>query len=286
MGNRKDIFDLFRDNEHKLSHAPSPRTWRRLERRLDSHRSRHRHSFVRSLAIVAAVVVLAVFTFMATIGFGEQRGRLFALSGHNSQLEQLTYSDTDFDQATSIQMAMIAQHAQEQRRGTISEGTALQKLVPNGQNKDKQAALLPQLHWLEGKWQSLATDGQVAVLEDWSTAGSNALIGTAKKAGKVMETMRLEEKNNRLSFISDFGTGNEISYTLVALNQREATFENKKAGFPEQVVLRRESPSRLTVIYQNAGFENYDEERVQALQERHNLSSQRAVRKMARLALQ
>jgi len=286
MGNRKDIFDLFRDNEHKLSHAPSPRSWRRLERRLDSHRNRHRHSFVRSFAIVAAVALLAVFTFLSTIGFGEQRERLFALGGSSGQLEQLAYSDADFDQTTSMQMVMIAQHAQEQRRSTISEGTALQKLVPNGQNKDKQAALLPQFYWLEGKWQSLSADGQVAVLEDWSTAGSNALIGTAKKAGKVIERMKLEERNNRLSFVSDFGTGNDISYTLVALNQREATFENRNAGFPEQVVLRRESPSRLTVIYQNAGLDISNADRVAALQQRHNLSSQRAVRKMARLALQ
>jgi hypothetical protein len=287
MANRKDIFDLFRDNEHKLSTPPSTRSWRRLERRLDSHRNRHRGLLGGTFGMVAAVALLCVFAFLITIGFGEQRNRLLALNNKSfSQLESLTFTDADFNLDAAVQQVVFAQQAQANRQRPISEGTALQKLVPNGQNKQKQSSHLSQFHWLEGKWQSLSPDGKTAILESWSVAGTGKMVGQAASQGKVIEKMRLEDVGNGLTFVSDFGTGKSVQYSLLALNQREAIFENRTAGFPEQVILRRESPSRLTVIYQNAALLNSDTERVQALQQRHDLASQQAVRKMSRLALQ
>ncbi len=68
MKQPKDIFDLFRDNQHKLEERPSPRTWDRLERRLDQHRQRPRRQFPRLFSLVAAVVglvaMITVISFM------------------------------------------------------------------------------------------------------------------------------------------------------------------------------------------------------------------------------
>lgn len=63
---KKDIFDLFRDNEHKLQQAPSPQTWNRLERRLESRRrARQRGRYVtmrRPLGMVASLALLLALT--------------------------------------------------------------------------------------------------------------------------------------------------------------------------------------------------------------------------------
>lgn len=288
MSDRKNIEDLFRDNQHKLSQAPSGQSWRRLERRLDDrrvYRMRPRPGY-RILSMAAALLFLAVFAFLLVIGFGDQRSRLMALNQSPKGLEQLDAEGSDYDRIAVSQQAMVSQYAQAQRQRTISEGMAWQKLVPSGQNKEKAAAHLPRFRWLAGKWQSLAPDGKHAVLEEWDFSGSRAMVGRAIQNGQTLERMRLYESDHKLYFSSDFGTGQPERYELVVLNEREAVFENPALEFPQQVVLRRESPSRLTVIYQDSGMSNSDATRLQALQARHQLASQRAVRQLSRLALQ
>lgn len=69
MAKQPDIYDLFRDNEHKLAASPSPKTWQRLERRLD-RRGRRRQLPLRGLWSIAAAIVLlvlAIFVFTYTI---------------------------------------------------------------------------------------------------------------------------------------------------------------------------------------------------------------------------
>lgn len=286
MTKRKDIFDLFRENEHKLTSPPSTHSWRRLERRLDNHRHRQQHSIFRPLAMVAAIALLAVFTFLITIGFGEQRNRLFAFNNRaQPSLEQLTYTDAAAEEG-DIQLIMVAQHAQQERRSTISEGTAQQKLVPKGQSNTTSLSHLQQFDWLKGKWQSLSSDGKTAILEEWSQLGQRQISGLATKNGQVIEQMQLKASSKGLIFISDFGTGTPLQYQLKTLNQQEAIFENKGVDFPEQIIFKKESPSRLKVIYQNAHIETDETARLNALQERHQMASQQAVRYMSRLAFQ
>ena len=70
MKPKKDIFDLFRDNQHKLNERPSQEAWGRLESRLDQHKDRNRTSLYRILSMAAAVVGLVAFvsviSFMLT----------------------------------------------------------------------------------------------------------------------------------------------------------------------------------------------------------------------------
>jgi hypothetical protein len=63
MKDSKDIFDLFKDNEHKLNQPPSPRAWDRLEARLDNRRQQlvnpgRAPKLLRNLLSMAAVLLL------------------------------------------------------------------------------------------------------------------------------------------------------------------------------------------------------------------------------------
>ena len=60
MKPKKDIFDLFKDNQHKLNESPPRKAWDRLESRLDQHKGRNQTSIVRILSMAAAIVVLVV----------------------------------------------------------------------------------------------------------------------------------------------------------------------------------------------------------------------------------
>jgi len=64
MKSDKDLFDLFRENEHKLTETPSPRAWDRLEQRLDSDTQKHQVSYYRQIAVAASMVALLAVAFV------------------------------------------------------------------------------------------------------------------------------------------------------------------------------------------------------------------------------
>lgn len=63
--NRKDIEDIFRKSEHRLAQRPSANAWRKLDSKLDKHRSRSRLSVVRVMSMAASLLILvgAVYFF-------------------------------------------------------------------------------------------------------------------------------------------------------------------------------------------------------------------------------
>ena len=67
MKPKKDIFDLFRDNQHKLNERPSHEAWGKLESRLDQHKDRNRSSIYRILSMAAAVVGLVFFVSVISL---------------------------------------------------------------------------------------------------------------------------------------------------------------------------------------------------------------------------
>lgn len=62
MRRQPDIFDLFRDNQHKLSQRPSGRAWRRLERGLNQSPRAKQTYWLRQWSLAAAVIVLVGLT--------------------------------------------------------------------------------------------------------------------------------------------------------------------------------------------------------------------------------
>ncbi len=72
MKNKKDLFDLFRDNEHKLDERPDSMLWDRLEGRLDqsseAHRAPSRNGWKQWMSMagvmLALIVVISVVNMM------------------------------------------------------------------------------------------------------------------------------------------------------------------------------------------------------------------------------
>jgi hypothetical protein len=67
MKDRKDIFELFRANQHKLTERPPERSWRKLEERLDAHKTKNRSMIYRQLAMAASIVALVAFVALISV---------------------------------------------------------------------------------------------------------------------------------------------------------------------------------------------------------------------------
>lgn len=63
MKDDQKLFDLFRNNEHKLHEYPSADAWLRLEKRLEAHRRRRRIPLFRSIAMAAGVMLVIGMAF-------------------------------------------------------------------------------------------------------------------------------------------------------------------------------------------------------------------------------
>ena len=125
MKRHKDLFDLFRDNQHQLEERPPLQTWRRLEQRLDNHQRRGRISLYRSLAMVAGVLALAVLIILMTLVVDRQQEYL---SGTPQQLEDLQSSEAD--NATAYRVVEFTRTYQDRMANPIEEGNPEKKLVP------------------------------------------------------------------------------------------------------------------------------------------------------------
>ena len=67
MKRQKDIFDLFRDNSHKLEERPSSQAWRKLEQRLEERHRRRRPFFFRPISMAAAIAMLVVLVSLISL---------------------------------------------------------------------------------------------------------------------------------------------------------------------------------------------------------------------------
>ncbi len=98
MEPKKDIFDLFKENEHKLAEQPAPLVWRRLERKLDSSKKRSAPALNRQLhgqmGIAAAILLLfTVVTIMVLVLPDKKQAPL--AQGSNMVFEELSASEDD-----------------------------------------------------------------------------------------------------------------------------------------------------------------------------------------------
>lgn len=98
MEPKKDIFDLFKENEYKLAEQPAPLVWRRLERKLDSSKKRSAPALNRQLhgqmGIAAAILLLfTVVTIMVLVLPDKKQAPL--AQGSNMVFEELSASEDD-----------------------------------------------------------------------------------------------------------------------------------------------------------------------------------------------
>ena len=131
MANKKDISDLFKDNEHKLVDTPSPMAWRKLERKLDRHRSRSQMHVVRMLSMAASLVLLvgAVYLFASTYERPNTSTNVAAAPAMSS-MEELS---SDFGDAKPILTKLGYQRAMQSNQAPIiNEGPKGKRLIVVG----------------------------------------------------------------------------------------------------------------------------------------------------------
>lgn len=251
MTHKKDLFQLFRDNEHKLREAPSARSWQRLEQRLDGRRGRRHFRFSRSLSMVAAVLALAVLVSLISLLAGGNENRFLASNGRAIPvgLEDLRQTDAD---PLDLQTVKIAQQAQQQLRRPISEGTPSQKLVLANQSPSSSKAAIETFRWLVGQWSSTYQGKTATVIWQQINDASYAATATPEGQEQPSEQMSIYQDGKQLFFSFGAGTSESAAgrYALVSLNGEEAVFENAAAGFPRQVVFSRTGNDELRIIYQ------------------------------------
>ena len=98
MEPKKDIFDLFKENEHKLAEQPAPLVWRRLERKLDSSKKRSAPTLNRQLhgqmGIAAGILLLFTVVTIMVLLLPDKRQAPIAQSS-DMVFEELSASEDD-----------------------------------------------------------------------------------------------------------------------------------------------------------------------------------------------
>jgi len=129
MKPEKDIFDLFRENEHKLTQKPSPRAWERLESRMDARKSRHQVSSYRTIAWAACIVaLLSVTLVMSTYIKSNTADSLAMVEPMPMILEDI--SQYNGNSNTALKAIEYSQNYDKLNSRAIIEGSTDKKLKP------------------------------------------------------------------------------------------------------------------------------------------------------------
>ena len=130
MKSQKDIFDLFRENEHKLQEKPSNQAWNKLEQRLERQRGRRRILPFNSYLMAASVVgLLVVITMMGGIFNGTNNSlHLTESKGEVRPLEDLVAVQPDREKIDAL-IAFQRSYQEKVREQPVEEGDGEKKLV-------------------------------------------------------------------------------------------------------------------------------------------------------------
>lgn len=129
----KDIFDLFKDNEHKLNESPSPQTWDRIQNRMNTPRAIQSKRKTRHIAPplgIAATLALILSIMVAFIWMvdKDKHQRAIAQASYELDIQELKIDyPTVNTQRKASQIAI--QNKQSKPLKPINEGSAHQKLV-------------------------------------------------------------------------------------------------------------------------------------------------------------
>lgn len=132
MKDKKDISDLIHHNQHKLEERPSQRTWKRLESKLDTRRSRGNSFLYRHIAMAAAVVAL-VAVISLIIVLADKKSSQFAKADEANPFENWIVQDLETvytDATTNVRFVVEFQkQLRERYTNPIQEGIQTKKLV-------------------------------------------------------------------------------------------------------------------------------------------------------------
>ncbi len=137
MKNKKDLFDLFRESEHKLEPTPSRHAWDKLERKLDARKDINQTSKYRSIAMVAAVVaVVSIASVIVLLNFDDNKNN--AMAGKIMK-DTNTWEEIALEKSAKNGDDLVAfNKSVEKKQVLMNEGSADKKLVPTV-NRGKSA---------------------------------------------------------------------------------------------------------------------------------------------------
>lgn len=304
MKEQKDIFDLFKENQHKLEERPPRRTWQRLERRLDVQKKTNGFPVYRQLAMVAAMLVFVLVCAVLLLLPKHGEPQLVLNEVEAVPLEDLVFSDVD---EKAMQVVEFTRHLKNRKSNPIAEGNRAKKLFvsysgtfnayqqeavgdKNGGksiNVSPRPAVQRMFNWLIGDWKS-EKDGKVSK-ERWVVRDSQTLQGKGVLV-KGKDTLFAEDMS-----ISNFGekvflntaldiSEKQVQYELVALDSNRAVFENQKVNFPQQVIFKQNSAKNFSTIYQNARPLNMPKSQMDYMQNRNALFNEQAVRNLSKVS--
>lgn len=248
MTNRKkDLFDLFREQQRQAGAAPSPRAWRKLEQRLDGHRRRNRLSTVRNLSMAAALLLITVIAVVLALAVERHD------DGQRANAPLVAVEALQVDDAKTAEerrLTVSAQRAEARRRNTIQEGGRHQQLIPatiaGKPSANPQPSLLA-ASWLLGQWQSVK--GEII---QWEQLGLHTLEGKIPcNEQQASCTARIKEVSGTLQLITDVGGLHEAAYALQQFNSRQLVFENTAVKFPKEIRLNRDGINSCLMIFCN-----------------------------------
>lgn len=226
MKDDQKIFDLFRNNEHKLHEYPSADAWLKLEKKLEARRKRRRIALFRPLAMAAGLALVIgtafILGWVANSLTQSSQNSLTALSDLPPAQGVDPYAQT---------LSMRRQYAQAQ----VEEGSGQKRFrvnepprevaaaVPQAgdvPDEDLAAASIPEaqdemasrqysrsapspakeqsdFEWLEGTW--IFQGDETPLYEEWTPSGERLWKGIAYKMSGtrkvVLWEMEIRQEN-------------------------------------------------------------------------------------------
>lgn len=318
MKEQKDIFDLIRENEHKLEERPSKRAWQRLERRLEVQHKPQGFTLYRQLGMVAAMLVFVLVCSILLFLPAQIETPQLALNDVEAvPLADLVYKDVDQE---ALKVVEFTRHLPYRSSRPIAEGNLKQKLMPTEGRNDKSKAIvkhsrsripstgtlladtiaaslgmdkvrtyppvLSLFNWLVGDWKS--EQGTPVSKESWVARDSQTLNGQGflvkGKDTLFSEYMSIRNIGPDVFLTTSLEVSqNPIQYELVALDSNKAVFENEKVAFPQQVILQQNNQRNFTTIYQNSQPVNMSKAQMDYMKARNALRKEQAIRNLEKI---
>jgi hypothetical protein len=279
---KRTISKLFQENQYKLNETPSPRTWRKLERRLDGHRSNKWAIYRQVSAVAAALLIIALFSVIATY---LERAENRAVA---NRVEELQPNEQNSE---ALRAVAFTRQFREQLASVIEEGDFTKRLtlaLPAAESQFKVS--MSDFKWLEGDWKSNA-NGQQST-ETWKRRNAQMLEGSAVVVSMQGDTvfaeqLRIYNTGTKVYFETTLTKGQQpVRYALKQFFADRIVFENPEMDFPQQVVIERHSPNVYSFILQNEAVLGISETQQNYLNHRNKVVNQHIIRVMERAEYQ
>ncbi|MEM1322296.1 MAG: hypothetical protein AAGG75_18685 [Bacteroidota bacterium] len=299
MKRQKDIFDLFRDNSHKLEERPSSQAWRKLEQRLEERHRRRRPFFFRPLSMAAAVAMLVVLVSLISLLSPQESNKELAKADRINRLPEViedlpTYTDA----IDGVQQVVEFQRKHRSRLANpVAEGDYSKRLVVHRDGSNPASRLedlseaeqqfnIWQFRWLLGQWEGQAAAGQQ--MESWQQKDRFTLEGQAylQRDGEqfLLENMYIKKIGPDLFYLLAIdSSGRQVQYKLTAQDTQLSIFENNSVDFPQQVLIKRRSANAYSTILQNASPSKLSKPQLDFWSKRNDIRAQGAERALSRV---